>query len=103
MSDFGLMRDDEDLGQHPEEPRRLVTPAGVAGRASDAAACPALLVLLLIGRGPVFAGSYGYDELKAHFAAAPDYAGPGTGSVLYQVKTGDTVAAIGSEPARPTW
>jgi UPF0755 protein len=52
-------------------------------------------VLLLIGGGLYYAGSYGFDKLKAHFAAAPDYPGPGTGSVIFEVKKGDSVAAMG--------
>ena len=97
MSDFGLIRDDEDLDQHPDDappPRR----SGGGGRRAPRRRrgwIPALLVLLLIGGGIYFAGSYGYDKLKAHFAAAPDYAGPGSGAVVFEVKKGDSVAAMG--------
>ena len=36
-------------------------------------------------------------ELRSHFGSAPDYAGPGTGSVLVEVKSGDTSLQIGAE------
>ncbi|MEP6817351.1 MAG: endolytic transglycosylase MltG, partial [Marmoricola sp.] len=53
------------------------------------------LVLLVIAAIVVVGGSYGYGKLKAHFASAPDYAGPGSGSVLFEVKKGDSIAVMG--------
>ncbi len=98
MSDFGLIRDEDDLDQHPDDvppPRR----SGGGGRRAPGRRrrgwIPALLVLLLIGGGLYYAGSYGFDKLKAHFAAAPDYPGPGTGKLVFEVKQGDSVAAMG--------
>ncbi len=95
MSDFGLIRDGEDLGQHPEEPPPSRHTSGSRGPRKRRGWIPALLVLLLIGGGLYYAGSYGFDKLKEHFAAAPDYTGPGTGSVVFEVKKGDSVAAMG--------
>ena len=95
MSDFGLIRDGEDLGQHPEEPPPARHTSGSRGPRKRRGWIPALLVLLLIGGGLYYAGSYGFDKLKEHFAAAPDYTGPGTGSVVFEVKKGDSVAAMG--------
>jgi UPF0755 protein len=96
VSDFGLIRDDEDLDQHPDNappPRR--SGGGRRRPRRRRGWIPALLVLLLIGGGLYYAGSYGFDKLKEHFAAAPDYAGPGTGKVVFEVKKGDSVAAMG--------
>jgi UPF0755 protein len=95
VSDFGLIRDGEDLGQHPEEPPPSRHTSGSRGPRKRRGWIPALLVLLLIGGGLYYAGSYGFDKLKEHFAAAPDYTGPGTGSVVFEVKKGDSVAAMG--------
>ena len=96
MSDFGLIRDDEDLDRHPDDaPPSRHTSGGRRGPRKRRGWIPALLVLLLIGGGLYYAGSYGFDKLKEHFAAAPDYAGPGTGSVVFEVKKGDSVAAMG--------
>ncbi len=53
------------------------------------------LVLLVIAVVVVAAGGYGFNRLKAHFASAPDYPGPGTGSVLFQVTNGESVTAMG--------
>ena len=96
MSDFGLIRDDEDLDRHPDDasPSSRAS-GGRRGPRKRRGWIPALLVLLLIGGGLYYAGSYGFDKLKAHFAAAPDYPGPGTGSVIFEVKKGDSVAEMG--------
>ena len=40
---------------------------------------------------------WAYDEISARLASAPDYAGPGTGEVLYEVQEGATSAQIGRE------
>ncbi len=56
------------------------------------------LVLLVIGAVVVVAGitafSFGKDKLEAVFAPAPDYTGPGTGQVLFEVEQGDTTNEI---------
>ena len=96
MSDFGLIRDEEDLDRHPDDaPPSSRASGGRRGPRKRRGWIPALLVLLLIGGGLYYAGSYGFDKLKAHFAAAPDYPGPGTGSVIFEVKKGDSVAEMG--------
>ena len=58
---------------------------------------PVLLVLVVLGAGAWFGGRYVYDEISSRFGPAPDYAGPGVGTVLYQVKDGFTSADIGRE------
>lgn len=58
---------------------------------------PVLVVLVILLAGAWFGGRYAYDQLSAKFADAPDYAGPGTGQVLYQVKAGATSTQIARE------
>jgi UPF0755 protein len=55
------------------------------------------VVALLVLVGVVVAGGVGgYHFLKDHLGtSASDYSGPGTGSVLFEVKHGDSLAAIG--------
>ena len=50
-----------------------------------------LAVLLLIVLG---AGGYGYHLYRTYISPA-DYSGPGTGSVVVQIKSGDTATAVG--------
>ncbi|HMD12783.1 MAG TPA: endolytic transglycosylase MltG [Marmoricola sp.] len=96
MFDFGQIRDDQDLDRHPDDaPPSSRASGGGRGPRKRRGWIPALLVLLLIGGGLYYAGSYGFDKLKAHFAAAPDYPGPGTGSVIFEVRKGDSVAEMG--------
>ena len=96
MSDFGLIRDDEDLDRHPDDSPPSHRPSeGRRGPRRRRGWIPALLVLLLILGGVYFAGSYGFRTLKEKLADAPDYPGPGSGSVVFEVKKGDSVAAMG--------
>lgn len=53
------------------------------------------LVLLIVAGLVVAGGAYGYGRLKAHFASAPDYAGPGSGQVVFEVKKGDSITTMG--------
>ena len=66
-------------------------------RRLDRGCLPVVLVLVVLGAAAWFGGRFVYDELRSHFGPAPDYAGPGTGTVLYEVKKGDTSADIGRE------
>ena len=95
MSDFGLIRPDEDLDRHSDDAPPSRRTGGGRRPRKRRGWIPALLVLLLIGGGLYYAGSYGFAKLKAQFAAAPDYPGPGSGSVIFEVKKGDSVAAMG--------
>jgi UPF0755 protein len=58
---------------------------------------PVLVVLVVLAAAAWFGGRYAYDEITSRFGPAPDYAGPGSGAVLYQVKSGSTSADIGRE------
>jgi len=53
----------------------------------------ALLVALLMLGGLAGGAWYGYDRLSGFFST-PDYAGPGTGEVVVQVKSGHTASDI---------
>jgi UPF0755 protein len=58
---------------------------------------PVLIVLLVLGGGAWFGGRFVYDEISSRLGPSPDYAGPGSGSVLYAVKSGATSVEIGRE------
>jgi UPF0755 protein len=58
---------------------------------------PVLLVFVVLAGGVWFGGRYAYDEISSRLGPAPDYSGPGSGAVLYQVKEGSTSADIGRE------
>lgn len=91
MSDIGLM---------PERDRR---PAGhrAARRAKKERRGPGCFFLLLIVAAVCVAGYLGATKLVGlagdFFGGPEDYPGPGTGSVVIEVRQGDTVAAMGRE------
>ncbi|RLV50202.1 endolytic transglycosylase MltG [Nocardioides mangrovicus] len=71
---------------HRERPRRRRRRGG--GKA--------LLVLVVIAVLVVGVGVVGFGRLKDRLAPAPDYPGPGTGSVSFQVTQGESVANMGN-------
>lgn len=67
-------------------------------RKSRARSClPVLLVLLVLGAAVFLGGRWAYGELSTRLASAPDYDGPGSGEVVYQVEEGATSAQIGRD------
>jgi UPF0755 protein len=58
---------------------------------------PVLIVLAVLVGGGWFGGRWAFDEISTRLAPAPDYAGPGNGSVLYQVQSGASSTQIGRE------
>ena len=44
-----------------------------------------------------FGGRFAYDEISSRLEPSPDYEGPGSGSVLFEVKDGATSADIGRD------
>ena len=105
-----LARDDEhaydehghdDRARRPRTARRTgPTSSGDAayGRGAPGARRPAWCVLLVLGAvvgGLGFAVFAGMDKVQGLFASADDFSGEGTGSVIFEVKEGETVAAIG--------
>src|SRR5690348_4678562 len=58
--------------------------------------CLAVLVaLVVVFGGAYYVGTRGYHYLKDHLSHAADYAGPGHGSVLFQVHEGDSISDMG--------
>lgn len=55
---------------------------------------PVLIVLAVLVGGGVLGGRWALDQLNTRLAPAADYAGPGTGEVLYQVKSGASSTEI---------
>jgi UPF0755 protein len=87
--------DPETAGQYDDE--QLTLSDSPAPRRRSRGCLPVLLVLVVLAAVVFFGGRLAHDELSSHFGPSPDYAGPGTGSVLYQVKEGDTSADIGRQ------
>ncbi len=58
---------------------------------------PVLVALVVIGAGVFFGGRWAVGELGSRLGSAPDYPGPGTGSVMVEVKTGATSTEIGRD------
>jgi UPF0755 protein len=58
--------------------------------------CLAVLVSLAVLVGGVYyVATRGYDAIADRFAEPEDFAGPGHGSVVFEVEEGDSVAAMG--------
>ncbi|WP_028645281.1 endolytic transglycosylase MltG [Nocardioides sp. URHA0020] len=58
--------------------------------------CIAVLVALaVVAGGFYFVVTWSIDKIGDQFSSAEDYPGPGSGKVTFQVKKGDTVAAMG--------
>lgn len=105
MSDIGLGfgSDDEEQGSdlpetahaRPVMPRTGDRRAPKPARGRVRGCIPLLLVMILIVVGVFFAGGWAVDKVKSLLGDHPDYSGPGTSSVAFQVHPGDTSAAIG--------
>jgi UPF0755 protein len=54
-----------------------------------------LVVLVVVVAGAWFGGGWAVDKIKAVMGDNPDYAGPGSGSVTFQVHQGDSASIIG--------
>jgi UPF0755 protein len=87
LSQIGRGDEDEDETYYDDEPRRR------RGRGC----LPVLVVLAVLLGGAWFGGRWAYDEISSRLAPAPDYAGPGSGSVLYEVRSGASSTQIGRE------
>ena len=58
---------------------------------------PVLIALAVVAGVVFFGGRWVVGEIGSRFGSAPDYPGPGTGSVVYQVKQGATSTQIGRD------
>jgi UPF0755 protein len=56
---------------------------------------PVLIVLVVLVGGAWMGGRWAFEEISTRLAPPPDYAGPGTGSVLFEVETGASSVQIG--------
>lgn len=56
-----------------------------------------LVVLAVVLAGAWFGGNWAVDRVKSLVGESPDYPGPGSGSVIVEVKQGATAAMIGQE------
>ena len=56
-----------------------------------------VVVLLAVAAGAWLGGSWAVDRVRSLLGDAPDYSGPGSGSVVVQVHQGDTAAIIGRQ------
>ena len=55
----------------------------------------ALVALALIAGGAYVALTKGAEFIRDQFSTSPDYPGPGKGKVTFEVKSGETIGAIG--------
>jgi UPF0755 protein len=55
----------------------------------------ALVILAVLAAGAYYGVTSGIDKIKDQFSSAEDYPGPGSGEVVYEVKSGDTATDIG--------
>jgi len=56
---------------------------------------PVLIVLVVLVGGAWMGGRWAFEEISTRLAPPPDYAGPGTGSVLFEVESGASSVQIG--------
>lgn len=95
MSEIGIGFGPEGQ-QPPPPPRRSGAGRRRAVRRRRFRGClPLLVAILILGVGAWLGGGALVDKVKELAGSAPDYPGPGTGSVTVQVREGDSAAAIG--------
>lgn len=82
----------EPLDASPDRPRR-----GHRGphRPRRHGCLAAVVALVVLGTAAWFGGSWAVGQLHARLSGPPDYAGPGTGAVVFEVKQGDTAGDMG--------
>lgn len=105
MSQTGHLLGDDPDGRHdPDDPDDPDDADGLVGlgesepRRRRGRGCLAVLVVLVVlVAGAWFGGRLAYDQLSTRLAPAPDYPGPGTGEVLYEVKQGASSTSIARE------
>ena len=93
MTDLSVWSD-EDTGPRGHRRRRR-SGGGGRGKGALAVLIALLLVVGVLGGGAVLALG-GLSKIKSAFSSssAPDYPGPGTGTVVIEVKTGETSADV---------
>lgn len=83
---------DHDPAHHEAEHEiHLEAPHGRPGRERSRrlrGCLPLVAFVLVLAALSWFGGRWAYDEISARFGPAPDYAGPGTGTVMFEVEKG---------------
>ena len=79
---------------HPA-PRRSTRAGGRRKRRRVSGCIPVLLVLAVVGGLLYFGVQWGRGFIEEQFGDPEDYAGPGTGSVTFEVRQGDTIGDMG--------
>ena len=90
MSQTGTGPGDEERPEHDDGllGTTAESPPG-PGRGRRMRGClPALAFVLVLVALAWFGGRWAFDEISSRFGPAPDYAGPGTGKVLFEVEEG---------------
>lgn len=92
MSEIGLLGgpDDEQYDERPAGRRRAPRQ-----RRRGPGCLLALVVLAVLVGGGYYGVSKGIDKVQSAFGSADDYPGPGSGTISYEVKAGDTATDIG--------
>ncbi|HET8605162.1 MAG TPA: endolytic transglycosylase MltG [Marmoricola sp.] len=54
----------------------------------------AVVALVVLGAAAIFGGTWAVGQLRERLTGPPDYSGPGTGAVVFQVKQGETATAM---------
>ncbi|RNL79215.1 endolytic transglycosylase MltG [Nocardioides marmorisolisilvae] len=85
--------------EHEPEPDSVALPRAGSRRAESTSrtprgCIPMLLVLVLVIGGAFLGGGWAVDKVKSLVGVSADYAGPGSGSVVVQVHSGDSSTAI---------
>ena len=78
-----------DEHDHEERPERR--------RRRGQGCLPVLVALVVMAVLLVLGGRWAVNQIGSHFGSAADYPGPGTGSVVFQVKSGATSTQIGRD------
>jgi len=82
---------------YDEDPVPMPAPARSRGRRKrrKVSGClPVLVVLAVIGALLYFGAMWGKDLIEEQFGDPEDYAGPGTGSVTFEVQQGDSIGTM---------
>jgi len=99
--DFGPEEGDDTV--YVDEPRRGGARSAKGGRRAErprrrSRGClPMALVLVVVLGVAWFGGSWGVGKVRDLMGESPDYSGPGSGSVMVQVRQGETSAMIGRD------
>jgi UPF0755 protein len=93
VSDIGILGDPDD------EQGRRATPAGGRRAAKQRRRGPgcliALVILAVLAGGGYYGVTWAKDKVESAFGSPDDYPGPGSGSVSFQVTSGQTATDIG--------